>query len=298
MAPHTGWEAGRLTRATDATKIFIKKFGPLLITGLAAVAEHHWLGHDDEPEDTKMRDEENEPEDRTAVRKLEREVRELKRSLSRKARNNEQERESRPEPINQANMVEERRSPYRDTQSDELYVRDKLLPEGRQETKSYGLYQQVPVTQTMPTPRKESPAQVAHVQERDQIRPSHRQHSIQRQRRRRRHRLPSASHRSFHENEFSEREVHAGKVAAIAGAVETIHMSGEAGEWIGRKGVRVGTTMAASYAASRSRDGNPDDFRPREVVVDVGTGLLVSRLVHGSKRRLEDDERAKRRGRR
>ena len=92
--------------------------------------------------------------------------------------------------------------------------------------------------------------------------------------------------------------MHAGKVAALAGAIEAIHVGDIRGDWIGPKGMRVGTTMAASYAASRSRDGDPDYFRRREVVTDVGTGLLVSRLVHGSSRRLEEDERLVRRGRR
>ena len=83
----------------------------------------------------------------------------------------------------------------------------------------------------------------------------------------------------------------------MAGFVEAMHVSNIGGDWAGPKGVRVGTTMAASFAASHSRDRDPDHPRRREVAVDVGTGLLVSRLVHGSTRRLEENERV-RKGRR
>jgi len=83
-------------------------------------------------------------------------------------------------------------------------------------------------------------------------------------------------------------------VAALAGFVEAMHVGDIRGDWIGPKGVRVGTTMAASFAASRSRDRDPDDVRRHEVVADVGTGLLVSRFVHGSSRRLEEDEKVTR----
>jgi hypothetical protein len=45
--------------------------------------------------------------------------------------------------------------------------------------------------------------------------------------------------------------------------------------------------MAASFASSYARDRNREDVRRREVVADVGTGLVVSRLVHGPSRRIE-----------
>jgi hypothetical protein len=47
--------------------------------------------------------------------------------------------------------------------------------------------------------------------------------------------------------------------------------------------------MAASFASSYARDRNREDVRRREVVADVGTGLVVSRLVHGPSRRIEED---------
>ena len=47
--------------------------------------------------------------------------------------------------------------------------------------------------------------------------------------------------------------------------------------------------MAASFASSYARDRDPEDVRRREVVADVGTGLVVSRLVHGSSRRIEEN---------
>jgi hypothetical protein len=46
--------------------------------------------------------------------------------------------------------------------------------------------------------------------------------------------------------------------------------------------------MAASFASSYARDRDREDAR-REVVADVGTGLVVSRPAHGSSRRIEED---------
>ena len=98
--------------------------------------------------------------------------------------------------------------------------------------------------------------------------------------------------------------IHAGKVAAVAGLVEALHVDDGEGQWIGRKGLRVGTTAAASFGARLGRDREReiegglgrrmDGMRMREMVVDVGTGVLVSRLVYGRVRGGEEHERGRR----
>jgi len=52
--------------------------------------------------------------------------------------------------------------------------------------------------------------------------------------------------------------------------------------------------MAAAAGTSYIR-GKRESDQPRDMVVDVGTGLLVTRLVHGSSKRIE--ERGEGRGR-
>lgn len=52
--------------------------------------------------------------------------------------------------------------------------------------------------------------------------------------------------------------------------------------------------MAASFGASVARDKDPRDLRRREVIADVGKGLLVSRMVHGKVERVEEGYRGRR----
>lgn len=322
MPPNNArWEDGKLARAANATKSFLKRFGPLILTGLAAVAEHHWLDHKDEREEGKTARERDEPDNkdsRQSVRKLEHEVAELKRSLSRQVNNDEGVRDARPSLRIREEIVREWRPPYQeqregrsargraptDERPQPIFYQQYQQGEhggdaGRSrapidERPQYVAYQQFPARQQMQTPREVIEDQAVHT--REYVRPSRRHHSLQR--RRRRHRHSSVPVRSSHENEFSDEAVQAGRVAALAGFAEALHVGDIRGDWIGPKGVRVGTTMAASYAASRSRDRNPDNVKRHEVIADVGTGLLVSRLVHGSSRRLEENERLARRGRR
>ena len=191
----------------------------------------------------------------------------------------------------------EARPPPRVREEPVTQFRGRPLPDERPEPSSHQQYHQAPVTHPIQTRPAEAPAQFLEVRDRGYIRPSRRQHSVQR--RRRHHRPSSVPNRSSFEDRSSDETIHAGKVAAIAGAAEAayLHVSDVHGDWIGPKGVRVGTTMAATYAASWSRDRDLR-YRKREVVADVGTGLLINRLVHGSSRRLEEDERLARKGRR
>lgn len=89
---------------------------------------------------------------------------------------------------------------------------------------------------------------------------------------------------------------HTTKAALLAGALEGIHVATTKGDWIGPKGMRVGTAMAAaagtSYVRGKREEAEVDDgggtagmmMGSREMVVDVGAGLLVSRLLYGSTR--------------
>ncbi|KAL2066025.1 hypothetical protein VTL71DRAFT_2096 [Oculimacula yallundae] len=86
---------------------------------------------------------------------------------------------------------------------------------------------------------------------------------------------------------------HAGKVAAVAGLVEVLHVDDGKGDWVGMKGVRVGTTAAATFGATYLRERDAEDYRMREVVADVGTGVLVSGLVYGSARGEERGSRSR-----
>lgn len=315
MPHNAGWDASKLIRAKEVAKTFLKNFGPLILTGLVAVIEHHWLDHSDEnEEDTKAsdipkrdrrpRDLPKEPagtrnlsEERqvnNSVRKLEREVAELKRTLSRKAKDEEEVRVSRQSPMVREEISREWRPPYQEEALREQYMRSRPLVDERPCPSSSQQFQQFPFYQQVQTRHEpELIDRSTRYRERHQ-RLSHRHHSIQR--RRRRHRHCSVPARRSYEGEYSEETVHAGKVAALAGFVEAMHMSDIHGDWVGPKGARVGTTMAASFAASRSRDRD-GTASGRETAVDVGTGLLVSRLVHGSSRRLEEDETVRRRRR-
>jgi hypothetical protein len=321
-------ENGKLARVKEATKTLLKRFGPLILTGLAAVAEHHWLDHKDESADRREGRDRDEPADRNQIRKLEREVSDLKRSLSQKVRDEEEkerERNGRPPPRIREQILREWTPPLREERArdqdrgrgqtddrsrrrsfqphQQIFVEQVREADGRGRTlqyetpqpSAYPPYYQHPTTPPMQTPQY-IPLPVS-PQNRDYVRPTRRQPSLHRRHRRHRHRYSSVPTRTY--NEAEAEAILAGKVAALAGAVEALHVGDIRGDWIGPKGLRVGTTMAATYGASRSRDRNPDDYRARDVVVDVGTGLLVNRLVHGSSRRLEEEEeQQRRRGRR
>lgn len=305
MPPSTRMDAAKLGRVKDGFRTFLKKFGPLILTGLAAVAEHHWLDHKDDSQDRDATDPPDDRDDSHPIRKLEREIAELKRSISQKARDEEGEGDAGPAPRIREEIVRKRSSPHQEEQSKERGARYRVLADERPRSSSYqpreqhvmsgalgderrgpNAYRQYrprPTVQQVQAPQQ-AEAFVEQMRKREYIQPSHRQHSMHR--RRRRHRHSSAAHHISY------------GAAALAGAVEAIHVADIKGDWVGPKGVRVGTTMAASYAASRSRDRDPGKSRKWEAAVDVGKGLLVSELVHGSARRLEEDEDTARRGRR
>jgi hypothetical protein len=100
----------------------------------------------------------------------------------------------------------------------------------------------------------------------------------------------SVPYRRFHDRDIPHDTIRAGKVALAAGAIEAIHVGKFDGELLGPRTVRVGTAMAASFGSNYWKSKGVEKLRTRDVVADVGTGLLVSRLVHGSAKKMEERE--------
>ncbi|KUJ17813.1 uncharacterized protein LY89DRAFT_669100 [Mollisia scopiformis] len=290
----------RFAKAKNIARTSLKRFGPLLLTGLAAVVEHHWLKRDDDPPPPEQP--QCDDRDRSSIKELKHEVKKLRKKLKgkRKYRDDSSSSSDSSSTVAYHQRVVEspmrgRRRPLGEEQTrerDEYYRGFETrgnppppVPDPPQQYQRYQTFQppQLPHEMTMLGQASSS---------RDIQRPPPRQVSHHRPRpRRRHHSLPSII-----DAEFSPTTIHAGKVAAVAGFIEALHVGDFRGDWIGRKGARVGTTMAASFGASVARDKDPRDLRRREIVMDVGKGLAVSRLVHGRVERVEDGYR--RRGRR
>ena len=352
----------------QVTKTAIKKFGPFLLTGLAAVAEHHWLkkdnsdsdsdqggrrsrrGHDHHLDGEDRRDSGREDEE-AEMRKLRDEVAKLRDDLKRSDLHAERNRDTvsrerkarsvpnspRPRP---PSLVRDPRALHDEdsrNSEEEGFVRMPFAPtppmsfpspfeQGRlvEEEEERERERAVP----RPRQRYDPPRWRGSSSSSSPSSSSASSSSLCRTRDRERDRdrgLTGARARSYsrhqpHSRHFSvtrriphvtkiggkkeESVIHAGKVAAVAGLVEALLVDDGKGEWIGRKGLRVGTTAAASFGATLGRDrekergeelGRGDTgMRMREVVVDVGTGVLVSRLVYGRVRGGEEDERGRR----
>lgn len=303
----------KYTRYKDLAKLGLQKFGPFLIKGVLAAIEHHWIKQHEEQKSRERPQEEtrgrahdrdrdpgHEGDKRSSIEDLREQVKKLRKSLKRKRKIKGGYGDT-TSSDSSATSTPERQAPpfvpdppYRREQSHEEYFKERIFFEQRtQEPPQIPQYY----------PPFAIPVQIpAPLENRDQDRagPSR---EVERHNHHHRH----VSHRHRHRRYFSaparrthsdDKALYASEIGALAGALEAIHVGDIPGNWLGPKGVRVGTTMAASAAAVYARDRDPDDFRARAVVADVGTGLLVSRLVHGSARRIEDDERAGRSGRR
>ncbi|KAE8446222.1 hypothetical protein EG329_012447 [Mollisiaceae sp. DMI_Dod_QoI] len=293
----------RFAKAKTIAASSLKRFGPLLLTGLAAVAEHHWLKHDDDrspPEEPK-----DDQRDKSSIKELKREVKKLRKKIKgkRKYRDDSSSSSDTSSTFSSRQTVIEspvrgRRRPVGEEQTrereQERYYRgfetfgppDPNLPPAPDPPQQYQRYQtfqppQLPRETTMLGQPSSS---------RDVERPRQARQVSHHRYRKRYHSVPTKA-KEFLDEEFSDEAVHAGKVAAVAGFIEALHVSDFRGDWIGRKGVRVGTTMAASFGASYARDKDPHDLRRREIIADVGKGLIVSRLVHGRVERVEDRDR-------
>jgi len=274
-------------RFKQAAKIGLKKFGPLIITGLAAVAEHHWLKRDDEKDKERGSDDRDE---RSSIQELKDQVSKLKRSLKRKGKGKKKDDDTTSDSSSASSPVHKRRTPFREGRPPPMMPMDRGFDDGGPTTYFTHYVDQAPEAQRPYQPPVFNPSLSGDPEPRNQTR-----NITTRQRHHHRHSLPN---RLPLEEEFSGQAIHAGKIAVVAGALEAIHVSDVRGDWIGPKGVRVGTAMAASFGATYSRDRDPDHTNGVEVIADVGTGLLVNRLVLGSSRRIEEDRRGTKRERR
>ena len=277
-------------RFKQVAKIGLKKFGPLIITGLAAVAEHHWLKRDDEKDKGKGSDDRDE---RSSIQELKDQVSKLRRSLKRKSRGKKKDEDTTSDSSSASSLVHKRRTSFREERPLPTMPMDRGFDNDGPTPYFANYTNQVPERQTAYQPPIFNPPPAG--TSRDPDTHDHNRKINSRSRHHHRHSLPN--HLPL-EEEFSGQTIHAGKIAAVAGALEAIHVSDVKGDWIGPKGVRVGTAMAASFGATYSRDRDPNDTHGVEVIADVGTGLLVNRLVHGSSRRIEEDRRGTKRERR
>lgn len=286
----------------NTTKNFIKRISPFVITGAAAIAEHHFLRHDDKSQDKKAEERPREKDDDSSIRRLKREVRGLKKSLKRKGKRVKHDIEeaiidssssssssssddvsievvvgSERERGQRRRGMRENGEPYgrQDAHNDELPLprgfEQREIPEIRvfppppraptPPPAPFGMPRYIPVYQP---PTMEDTASVP-----------------RRHRRRRRTSLPPPLLKD-------EAALHATKAATIAGIIEGVHVAESKGSWFGPKGARVGTAMATAAGTSFVRARRGDDATPADMVVDVGAGLLVTRLAFGSTRKLED----------
>lgn len=295
-----------IERAKNITRASLKRFGPLLLTGLAAVAEHHLLKKDDDKSSSSTHNSNDDKADPT-VKELKFEVKKLRRKLQKKRKyrdessftsstsgetveevyryskgamrdKGKERRGNRPleeEPLYQQQTMNVENEPG--------YYRMHPAPDPPQQYERYATF--IPATQVQSQEEEEPSSKDVHQESRRHI---HRHESLT---------APAhdfiSQERSALSREgkqmakdfglrTSSRSVHAGQVAAVAGIIEVLHVEVEdKGHWYGRKGLRVGTTLAASYGASLSRDKDPEDVTGLQSAIDVGKGLAVSRMVHG-----------------
>ncbi|KAI9051723.1 hypothetical protein LZ554_004763 [Drepanopeziza brunnea f. sp. 'monogermtubi'] len=306
------------------TRSAIKKFGPFLLTGLAAVAEHHWLkkggggeeshhsssfkdyreaapddDDDDDDDDDKTPATDRDHRERAEIRRLREEVKRLRRDVERKKKKKKKGKERRD--------FRERRH-YHDVggggggggeegekrEGEEDYLRSSPSPPFEPSPEWSVPFAPTPPF-SFPTPRpvreeREWARRAEYGYDEDygyfeDFEPAPVRRSGSRTRRRR----GSAGQVGNHYG-ASDHVVQAGKVAAVAGMVEALHVDGGKGDWIGSKGLRVGTTVAASLGATYLRERDAEEYKMREVVADVGTGVLVSRLVYGNPHRGDSEE--------
>jgi hypothetical protein len=289
--------------AKQTTKNIIKKFGPFLVTGLAAVAEHHLLKHDDKrDEEPKAPASEPDRDDDSSIRRLKRDVRDLKKELKRQGKK-------------AVEVVLESSSSSDDESSLEVVFGEEMLRNGRKMHERGKFYarsggepvrgfeqreMEIPEIRVFPPPPPRVPSpplpppgvpsyvpiyEPPCMQQPDPIPGPHRSHK-------------------FHEREThitprllkDEVVLNATEVAAIAGIMEGLHLADSKGNWWGPKGMRVGTAMATAAGTSYVRGRRGEDTRPVDMVVDVGAGLIATRVIYGSKRRLLKESRSEHEG--
>lgn len=232
-----------------------RKFGPLAFTALAAVAEHHWLKKNDEAENQEITPTRDEPNDNDSIRSLKRQVKKLRRSLKRKKRSGDDN--SDDSPSTHSKPGEEATTRPRE-----------ILVEERERVVEH---HQPPLQQMYPQYQPQPEPEIIYLPPQP----------------------PPQAHRRRHSHHHHQS--HGLTTALIAGTVEAIHVKVSASDGLlGPRAARVATTAAAAYVAAE-REGDRHQVRARDIVGYVGTGLVVSRVVFGSRRKTEAEERKRRR---
>ncbi|KAJ3455117.1 hypothetical protein MRS44_013717 [Fusarium solani] len=79
---------------------------------------------------------------------------------------------------------------------------------------------------------------------------------------------------------------HAINAAIDAAALEAFQLRKEPGEWTGAKGMRVATAAVGAAVLDATHDGHPDRHSKRTLAKSTLGGLLVNRLLNGSRQEL------------
>jgi hypothetical protein len=302
----------------QASKSFLTKFGPIIFAGVAAAVKHH-LDDDEErseeAHDSKVRSEvDDKASDRTTDSELRREVRHLKRALRREERrflHHDSDKSSSNAPslsslkVNIPTIVvQDHDSDHRPTPSP---VRGLEQQESFERKTPQNDYYQNPRDQFSTAEQSEVveesddmvasrdlndlPIQPRHHHHHNLVHSPHYRHSS----------VPVHLPSKDREEELRHKAVEASKVAALTGAIEALAISDRHGKWwgngMGPKGKRTATAIAAGFRTAWARGDNPEISDEWETVANVGRGLLITRIVHGSSARIDDQWREDRRGR-
>lgn len=311
-----------LAQAKTIARSTLKRFGPLLLTGLAAIVEHHWLKEpNDQLSSSPVGTSKDENGDST-VQELKSEVKKLRRKLRRKRKSRDDSSSPSSSNLSEEIIEDVYKESKRVLRGEAVRGRGRSRPWGEEqpqppsqpqsqiqtpdanneryyhEFETWGPTANLPPVPDPPSPQQQYqrsappfiPAPPFSFPEPEVPLSQDKDFS-----RRRRHQslhsfvsheravLSQGKKRYHHAKEPDSQAVHASQVATVAGIIEAVHVEveDEKGHWYGRKGLRVGTTVAASFGASLSRGKNSDHVTVLQSAMDVGKGLAVSRMVHG-----------------
>ncbi|RDL42104.1 Uncharacterized protein BP5553_02083 [Venustampulla echinocandica] len=107
----------------------------------------------------------------------------------------------------------------------------------------------------------------------------------------------SRSHGRGKSPEGAARFQQAAKAALLAGATEAFRVRKEPGGWDGAKGKRILTAAIGAGGIDAAADKDPDKHSKRHILEAVVGGLAGNRLINGSRKDVQDDDRSTRSGR-
>lgn len=107
----------------------------------------------------------------------------------------------------------------------------------------------------------------------------------------------SRSHGGGKSSEGTAKFQQAAKAALLAGATEAFRVRKEPGGWDGAKGKRILTAAIGAGGIDAAADKDPDKHSKRHILEAVVGGLAGNRLINGSRKDTQDDDRSTRSGR-